>query len=502
MARFQVELRHAIATWWCALVFAGVVAGFDTADAANTSRPTGRGATHDNSVYCQNSPGQPARPAYSGTGSQNPFGGECSPGPVREPAEEEPDDACPVREASLDLQGVVRVADTADTIINDSDHKPGLWIAAGAGKWKQVRSPQHIGLRLDELTARGKAIFKAMRCHRHRMFRFTDKQRLRETIELRDQIVKLMEKRIHSHTAAFGSCIDAPPSQWEKYPEPRATLHDHSTPPPNPFASGYAVRSKPLVRAHDAVQAFRTEPSVLDCHGGVQLTVLDAAETVLGEARFNALHRARRWPHFLPQRPDGEPPLYSLAGLGVPLMDEGHDTVGSNVVRVRRIPYDRYTSIARHLRLVRYHSPSGDRNQGSRDLLTFGDWVGGIAGDIKAEDMVPGDWVYLKNVRDYERIAGGPNAGENLFYIAELEPGEVKSRVFFGVGIESFETPPRFVTEAELRKHMAEDFNRRAGDRKPFTAKAQHMKWTKLGGPTIDGRYPDEAGPFTKGPLL
>jgi hypothetical protein len=80
------------AGWWCvrALVAFSVLAGIQVAQAANTSRPTGRGAIHDNSVYCQNSPGQPARPAYRGTGSQNPFGGECGPGPAVQPPPPEP----------------------------------------------------------------------------------------------------------------------------------------------------------------------------------------------------------------------------------------------------------------------------------------------------------------------------------------------------------------------------------------------------------------------------
>ncbi|WP_149536994.1 hypothetical protein [Siccirubricoccus phaeus] len=48
-----------------------------------------QGYRHDNSVYCQNSPGMPARPGpygYPGTGNQNPFGGECGrPPPQRAP---------------------------------------------------------------------------------------------------------------------------------------------------------------------------------------------------------------------------------------------------------------------------------------------------------------------------------------------------------------------------------------------------------------------------------
>lgn len=52
--------------------------GPDALAQGRSSNPTGKGATRDTSVYCQNSPGQPARPEYRGTGNQNPFGGECT----------------------------------------------------------------------------------------------------------------------------------------------------------------------------------------------------------------------------------------------------------------------------------------------------------------------------------------------------------------------------------------------------------------------------------------
>jgi hypothetical protein len=164
MARCRLVLGWRI----FALLAVGLVAGIQVADAANTSRPTGRGATHDNSVYCQNSPGQPARPEYRGTGSQNPFGGECGPGPAVQPPrqeEAEDEDSCPLRQASAGQAGIVLVANSPDPAATSADVRPGLWI----GEHKVLNARQ-VGL--QGLTQRRKEIFEAMRCTRTRAFRF------------------------------------------------------------------------------------------------------------------------------------------------------------------------------------------------------------------------------------------------------------------------------------------------------------------------------------------
>jgi len=69
--------------------------------AISAAASTQRGATRDDSVYCQNSPGMPARPGpggYPGTGNQNPFGGACTP---NRPAAPVPPPAPPTRELTL-----------------------------------------------------------------------------------------------------------------------------------------------------------------------------------------------------------------------------------------------------------------------------------------------------------------------------------------------------------------------------------------------------------------
>jgi hypothetical protein len=61
-------------------------------------------------------------------------------------------------------------------------------------------------------------------------------------------------------------------------------------------------------------------PSELDCHAGVQLTVLDAADELLGATGFDNLHPQQSSPHFQPVRPDGRTAAYALVGLGVALL--------------------------------------------------------------------------------------------------------------------------------------------------------------------------------------
>ena len=485
MARCRLGVGWCVRALVAFTILAGAgLAGIQVAEAANTSRPTGRGAIHDNSVYCQNSPGQPARPAYRGTGSQNPFGGECGPGPALQPPQAEPqqaEDSCPLRQASASPPGIVLVATSADV-------RPGLWLGD-----HKVLNARQAGL--QDLTQRRKEIFEAMRCSRTRAFRFADQGRLRDTIELRAKVIERMEARLQGRSPVAFGCNLGVPSGWETYPEAKGTLMRGS--------ERFAARSLPGVSAHAAVQAFRTAPSELDCHAGVQLTVLDAADELLGAAAFDDLHPQQAWPHFQPVRPDGRPATYALIGLGVALLtDEDLFTPSLPALRMGPVQITpplqfgfwttvvrnaSLTSLAKHLFVVRYHlqgepDPAGDL----------------FAGKIEAADMVPGDWAYLKNVPDYEsEVPYGAFAGENAFYIRERTRGDPTSRVFFGFGLEPRPGEPgRFFTEHELATHMAEDFNRNA-PRRP-QARPEQMVWTRLGSPMLDGADPREAGPFVR----
>jgi Protein-glutamine gamma-glutamyltransferase len=460
-----------IERWWSILAVTALVVGVNVADAANTSRPTGRGAIHDNSVYCQNSPGQPARPAYRGTGSQNPFGGECGPGPQPQPQPQPQaeDEACPASHASLPSPGVILVA-------NSPNVASGLWVAD-----HQVGSAREVGL--QGLTQVRKEIFEAMRCSKNRVFRFKDKQRLKDTIELRAKIVERMEALLHNRSPlCFRQDGVSLPSEWQFYSEPRGTLVT------SPWGNT-AARSKPGVSADKAIQSLRAEGARLECQWGMQMTVLDAAHSALGKNRFEAVHPVRSWPD-LPPQVDGRPSEHALAGLGVPLLtDEDVLVFWSHIVNNAS-----YTSLAEHLFVVRYHLPEGFRNRGSRDPANDP-----FAGPIKAADMVPGDWVYLKNVPDYETlVSGGAYAGENAFYMRERTRGDPRSRVFYGFGLPAPQgEAPRFLTELEIATEMAADFNASAQGRR-FEAQPADMVWTRLGGPILDDTDLHEAGLFVR----
>ena len=273
-----------------------------------------------------------------------------------------------------------------------------------------------------------------------------------------------------------------------------------------------AARSKPGVEAHQAILSLRAEGAKLECHWGMQMTVLDAADEVLRQERFDELHPVRSWPN-LPPQIDGRPAVHALVGLGVPLLtDEDLSTIPVPALQIGQLQITpplqfgfwtaivnnaSLTSLSKHLFMVRYHVPDGMRNRGSKD--PSGD---AFAGRIRPEDMVPGDWAYLKNVPDYDGVRpGGPFAGENAFYVDELTRGRADTRVFYGFGVSPpAPRPPNFVAEAprfltahEIADQMAIDFNSGSG---PFDAVPDDMVWTRLGGPIIDDKYPVEAGPF------
>jgi hypothetical protein len=456
-----------------------VVLALPTAEAANTSRPTGRGAVHDNSVYCQNWPGQPSRGPYRGTGPQNPFGDDCRPGPRPEPRREPPPDAFPVRRAAAPAGGILPAAH-----VTEIAH--GLWVAS-----RQIGSAREVGL--EHLTQRRAEVFSAMRCSENRKFTFANSERLAQTIELRTKIIERMEGRLRAPPTSVFSCSLSPPSGWEHYPEPRATMMAGG--------QGVAARSKPGLSAHAAVEQFRSQPSSLDCHAGVQVTVLDAAAAVLGPARFDRLHPLREWPHFSPVRPDGQQPRHALVGVGVgvgvallqdvdrhQLVLPGLGTIAGWGTRI--LHNDRYTSMADHLKLVRYSLPRGSRNERAEPPPDDDQFYGRI--DIA--DMVPGDWAFLKNIPDYQtHVPYGSLAGENVFYIRERTPGDPTSRVFFGFVLEG---AGRFLTAAELATAMANDFNQQATHRPQIQPGAK--AWTRLGAPTLDSTHPHEAGPFIR----
>jgi hypothetical protein len=373
-----------------------------------------------------------------------------------------------------------------------ADVRQGLWV----GGHKVLNGRQ---VRLGQLSGRRKEIFEAMRCHRTRAFRFETAQRLKDTIELRVKILERMDQRIHGGaTTCFVTDTGGLllPAGWEQYPEEQSSIIQANG------ARRIAARSLPAVTAHDAIAAFRNERSGVDCHLGMQVAVLDAADLVLGASRFNTVHPEQAWSHFQPTRPDGRPARYALVGLGVALLTDtdahtvtlfpGGSIFGQPLPRIQFglgtaiLRNASLASLAKHLLMIRYDLQGGQVPQGDA-----------FAGPIRAEDMVPGDWAYLKNVPGYETfVPNGANAGENVFYVSELTRGDASTRVFFGVGLEQLRSPPRFLTEAELRDHLADDFNYYAPERPD--ARPEQMTWTRLGGPILDDSYLYEAGLFVR----
>ena len=135
--------------WLSALLGMLLLLALLAAHAANTSWPTGRGAVHDHSVYRQNWPGRPSRDPYRGTEPQNPFGGDCRPGPGSEPPRETPPDACPMRRATAPA-GVLPVASVTEIA-------QGLWVAGrqlGGPRGGTIRSIARALLPLSALSAR------------------------------------------------------------------------------------------------------------------------------------------------------------------------------------------------------------------------------------------------------------------------------------------------------------------------------------------------------------
>ena len=205
------------------------------------------------------------------------------------------------------------------------------------------------------------------------------------------------------------------PSNWQAYPEPAGSMSGLLAEWQSRGRVQFAARARDsVVSAHAAVDAFRTEQSSLDCLAGMELTILDAADSVLGQANFDAFHRPVAWPHLAALAPGEGQRRYVLVGLGVPVIG-----IDLNVDPYRMIDNRARTSLAKHLLIVRYHVAGGDR--GERPLDRAGD---ALAGPITVADMVPGDYAYLSNLPDYQRRApSGVLAGENAFYLGRGASG-------------------------------------------------------------------------------
>ena len=451
-----------------------------SARAGNTSKRTGKGAIHDDSVYCQNWPGHAPQPPYDGTGPQTPCGPNFErPAPPPPPADPT---GCPARQAALVRPGLLLAATAAPVRAH------GLWVAG-----RKVTDPRQVSL--ASLSAIRQEILQAMICSPHRVFEFADANELAWTVELRVRIMALMR----ALSTGGGRCQFmanggiALPGSWETYPDPRGSLSGALRDYPSLGQVKFAMRAKAGVGGHAAVQGFRTESSLLDCLAGMELTILDAADGVLTERNFDAFHQPRAWPRFaeLAARypddakvQDAARRSYALIGLGIPLLTLEVRGEGYTVLDNR----DK-TSLGQHLVMVRYHAAAGARGERSLDRADDP-----MAGAIATADLIPGDYAYLSNLPDYEtRAPSGPWAGENAFYLGKDGDG---SGLFYGYGFYDPEHPERsgFLTEDQLKRGMAEGYNATAPARR---ATAAEMQWTRLGGPTLYGD-PRHAGLFER----
>ncbi len=457
-----------------------------TAQAGNTTKRTGKGATRDDSVYCQNWPGHSSRPPYPGTGPQTPCGPNFEkPSQPPPPPPQSDATACPARQAALEgpLQADAARPGFLLAAASAAQRTHGLWVGG-----QKITNAGQVGL--ASASAIRQEILQAMICSPHRVFDFANNNELQWTIELRVKIMALMRALSSggSQCQFMAGGGVAFTSKWQGYPEPSGSLRGDLRDYPSLGQVAFAARARAEVRsAHAAVQAFRTERSSLDCMAGMEITILEAADSVLGEINFDRFHRPVVWPHFaelsqLDRADAGK--SYVLIGLGVPPI-----TIDTRTSPYKVTDNRDKTSLSKHLVIVRYHVAGGDRGETRLDRDDDP-----MAGPITTADMVPGDYAYLNNLPDYEdRPAPGPWAGENAFYLGEDGQG---AALFYGYGFYDAAHPELngFLTEAQLRDGMARGYNE-VSPAQPATA--AEMQWTRLGAPTLYGD-PRTAGMFER----
>jgi hypothetical protein len=322
--------------------------------------------------------------------------------------------------------------------------QPGLYVGG-----RQVLTAPDVNLSVVDTTPAYRDIFEAMACSRRRRFEFATPADLLTNIRIRANVVATMREVAErslkisfvtltrdSATGTVRGDFGLPAAGW------RYTFN-------NPHGS-VVLRGGPLtwlsrdgVSASAALDSLRLPGVVskVECLTGVQLVVLTGVMRTLGSTVFDGLHPLT----------GGQP---ALRGIGVP------------IARPAQRPD---FSADRHLILIR--SLPSDSPQGPSSPR------------IAVSDMVPGDYVYMSNLPDYERRhPGGAWNGENAIAMSRSS--------FYGLGLEGLKT------EAQLRQDLAAGYN--AGlpqDVRP--AEPAQMRWTVLASPVSDGDR-REAGPFVR----
>jgi hypothetical protein len=246
--------------------------------------------------------------------------------------------------------------------------------------------------------------------------RFANLEEAKENFAIRIEMIRFMNavatKRVD---ATFVSGSASPPRIGPYFGFDHWAASSQALRPGQRAPGGRVLNTKPGASASSAVVQFRHASSRLDCLDGIELTILQSVEKVIGAKRFDDQH------------PEG------LKFIG---LNFGKDDWNDSRI-----------SILRHIEAA---NPD--------------------VSDYSLDSMIPGDWVYLQNIAIYaQHNPEGGFRGENAVYMGRYQPGFAFHGPFGGPATKLSEPvyrageAPRFSglggefdrTETELRGDMA-----------------------------------------------
>jgi hypothetical protein len=307
-----------------------------------------------------------------------------------------------------------------------------------------------------------RTILKAMICSRSRRFSFASLNDLATNIAIRAEVVRamrgVMSGQLPISFIQSANDLRMPVSAWRYvFSNPFGALLFNGQP--------LTWQSLPGIEAHQAIESLFVAPARLECLSGVEVIMLVGVEQAIGAARFDQLH------------PQNGPGGSALWGIGVPLLRNGEPG---------HIPL-KASSARRHLVLVRYRT----LDQNSPHVAPVDNDSDPMTGPISQADMVPGDYVFMNSISDYDVVhRGGAWNGENAIYMG--------ANAFYGLGLGNTTE-----TEADLQKSISWHYNNDPitsnglFSPRPSPASPSEMLWTLLASPTLNGD-PAEAGEFVR----
>ncbi len=200
--------------------------------------------------------------------------------------------------------------------------------------------------------------------------RFANLEEAKENFAIRIEMIRFMNdvatKRVD---ATFVSGSASPPRIGTYFGLDRWTASSTALRAGQHAPGGRVLNTVPGATASSALVQFRHGSSYLDCLDGIELTILQSVEKVIGSKRFDDLH------------PEG----LQFIGLNFGKSDWN----------------DTRISIVRHIEAA---DP-------------------GVA-NYSLDAMVPGDWVYLQNIAIYSKYnPEGGFRGENAVFMGRYQPG-------------------------------------------------------------------------------